>query len=236
MRVRPPDLDALQRDVVLANHIVHRVGLVSAYGHVSARIPGTQTFLIPTRASPALAREDRLLLMDVGGNRIEGEGTPNSEFWIHARIYAARPDVGGVGHVHSPACVVLGQISERVAVMFNQGAVFGEGVPIFERAGLIRSRELGDQVAATLGHCRAMLLRGHGANVADADVRRATVLACYLEENVALQLRALAAAGGDRSRLRSFSEEEAERVCEENTPPVLDRAWEYYSALAERKI
>jgi HCOMODA/2-hydroxy-3-carboxy-muconic semialdehyde decarboxylase len=231
------DLSALRRDTATANHIVHRVGLVNAFGHVSARIPGSDTFLFPTRASPALASADGLLVLDLDGNILAGEGTPNTEFWIHARIYAARPDVGGVAHVHSPACVALGQLGQTVRVMHNTAAPFSEGVPVFERPGLIRSRELGDQVAGTLGQAKAMLLRGHGANLAGSDVRRASVYACVLEEAAQLQLQALAAAGGDPERLRYFTAEEAARLREQidNSGPM-DRAWEYYAALAEGTI
>src|SRR5262245_6049631 len=89
-------LAALRADVALGNRIVHRVGLVTAFGHISARIPGQAAFLLPTRASPALARAERLLVLDFDGNLLAGEGTPNTEFWIHARIYAARPDVHAV--------------------------------------------------------------------------------------------------------------------------------------------
>jgi ribulose-5-phosphate 4-epimerase/fuculose-1-phosphate aldolase len=230
-------VSALRQDVALANRIVHKVGLVSAFGHVSARLPGTETFLFPQRASPALAQAELLMVMDLDGNILEGSGTPNTEFWIHARIYAARADVGAVAHVHSPACVALGQLGQTVRPLHNSAAGFEAGVPVYERAGLIRSRELGDQVAATLGGCRAMLLRGHGSNLADVDVRRAAVLACFLEEAAELQLRALAAAGGDASRVGSFNAEELARVREQiDTPGPMGRAWEYYVALVEGRV
>ncbi|MBV9134626.1 MAG: class II aldolase/adducin family protein, partial [Chloroflexi bacterium] len=176
------ELEELRHDVALANRIVHAAGLVTAFGHISARVPDApETFLFPTRASPALADEGRLLVLDVDGKRRAGEGEPNTEFWIHARIYAARPDVQAVAHVHSPACVVLGQTGQALLPIHNQGGMFADGVPLFERIGLIRSRELGDQVAATLGRHRAMFLRGHGANVAEINVRRAAIVACFLE-------------------------------------------------------
>jgi len=225
-------LRVLRENVATANRVAHATGLVTAFGHVSARIPGTDRFLIPTRASPMLAEPARLLLMDCDGEVLEGEGTPNSEAWIHARLYAARPEVGGVAHVHSPACVALGQLGLTVRPLHNSGAVAGE-VPVFERVGLVRSRELGDAAAAALGGGRALLLRGHGANVAESDVRRAIVVACFLEEAARLQLDALAAAGGDEGRLRYFTPEEAERARQdiESTGPIA-RAWQYYAALA----
>ncbi len=83
----------LRRDVALANRIIERVGLSNAFGHVSARIPGTNTFLLPTRRSPGFADEDKLLVLDTDGKVHSGDGTPNSELWIHARVYAARPEV-----------------------------------------------------------------------------------------------------------------------------------------------
>jgi ribulose-5-phosphate 4-epimerase/fuculose-1-phosphate aldolase len=225
----------LREDVALANRIAAATGMVTAFGHVSARVPGTDTFLIPPRTSPMLASADTLLTVDLDGRVVDGEGAPNSELWIHARIYAARPDVGGVAHVHSPACVVIGQIGQTVRPLHNSGAVPGD-VPVYERPGLIRSRELGDAVADVLGPRRAMLLRGHGANVADVDVRRAIVVACFLEESARMQVEALAATGGDASRLRFYDAEEAERVRQElDTPVSMDRAWEYYTAWSEHR-
>src|ERR1700739_4318035 len=100
---------ALRREVALANRIIERFGLSRAFGHASARIPGTDTFLIPTRRSPAFAEAGRLLVMNVDGKVIAGEGAPNSEQWIHARIYAARPEIGGGVHAPPPASVCLTQ-------------------------------------------------------------------------------------------------------------------------------
>jgi len=224
----------LRRDVALANRIIERFGLSNAFGHASARIPGTETFLIPTRRSPGLADQSRLLTIDTEGKLLDGEGQPNSEFWIHARIYAARPDVGAVVHAHPPACVCLTQIGQPHRIVHNQGGIFAGGVPEYERIGLIRSRELGELLARKLGQGVAVMMRGHGITTALADIRTATVAACYLEESAALQLRMLAAAGGDASRIRAYTREEAEPLKDQIGPSVTTRAWEYFAAAAEQ--
>jgi L-fuculose-phosphate aldolase len=226
-------MDDLRRDVGTANRILERTGLSNAFGHASARIPGTNTFLLPTRRSPGLAEADNLLVIDTEGRRVSGEGEPNSEFWIHARLYAARADVGGIVHAHPPACVCLTQIGEPHRVVHNQGGIFAGGVPEYSRIGLIRTRELGDLLAHTLGKGRAVMMRGHGITTAFGDVRAATVAACYLEESVAMQLRMLAAAGGDASRIRAFTPEEAEGLSDQITGNVARRAWEYFAAVAQ---
>jgi ribulose-5-phosphate 4-epimerase/fuculose-1-phosphate aldolase len=221
------NLEQIKKDLVTASHIVHQQGLVNAFGHVSARIPDTETFLFPPRMSPALVRLDNLLVLDVEGKQLAGEGRPNTEFWIHARIYKARPDVQAVCHVHSPHCVALGSLGETVRPLHNIAAVFKDGVPVFDRVGLIRSRELGDAVAQSLGGHRGMLLRGHGANVADASVRRTCVMALWMEEAADYQLRAMAA-----GKPRYFTAEELALVYDQiSGDDVANRAWQYFSSL-----
>jgi ribulose-5-phosphate 4-epimerase/fuculose-1-phosphate aldolase len=225
----------LRRDVALANRIIERFGLSTAFGHASARIPGTNRFYISTRRSPGLADENDLLVIDTDGKVLSGNGNPNSEFWIHARIYAARPEVNGVVHAHPLACISLTQIGEPHRVVHNQGGVFVGGVPEYGRIGLIRSRELGDAVAQSLGKGVAVMMRGHGVTTAFADVRAATVAACFLEESAALNIRMLSAAGGNGKRIREFTREEAELARDQTGPGVAaaGRAWEYYAAAAE---
>jgi hypothetical protein len=48
------DLALIKSDVVKASHILHQQGVAAAFGHVSARIPATDTFIFPPRMSPAL--------------------------------------------------------------------------------------------------------------------------------------------------------------------------------------
>jgi ribulose-5-phosphate 4-epimerase/fuculose-1-phosphate aldolase len=108
-------------------------------------------------------------------------------------------------------------------------------VPEYERIGLIRSRELGDLLARKLGAGIAVMMRGHGVTTALPDVRAATVAACMLEESALMQLRMLAAAGGDGARLRVYSREEAGSVSDQISPRVVERAWEYYALVAEQK-
>jgi len=135
-------------------------------------------------------------------------------------------------HAHPGACVCLTQIGEPHRVVHNQGGIFAGGVPEYSRVGLIRTRELGDLLAAALGVSSAVMMRGHGISTAYPDVRAATVAACYLEESAALQLRMLAAAGGDARRLRAYTREEAESLSDQMAGNVAKRAWEYYAAVA----
>ena len=220
------DLELIKSDVVKASHILHREGVAAAFGHVSARIPGTDTFIFPPRMSPALVRADNLLELDVEGNQLSGDGRPNTEFWIHARIYKARPDVQAVCHVHPPSCVVLSSLGETIRPLHASGAIFRNDVQLFDQITLIRTRELGDAVASTLGDHGAMLLRGHGVNVADKDVRRVCVMTLWMEEAANYQLRAMSA-----GTPRYFTAEELETIYPQvSGEEVSKRVWDYLSS------
>ncbi len=175
---------------------------MTIFGHVSARIDDKR-FLITPRASPALARADTLLVMDVDGNLMSGADQPNSEFWIHAGIYRARPSMGGIAHIHGRACVVLGQLGHTVRAISNGAAFLGD-IAVHDDPAWITTRELGDEIAAQLGERSALLLRAHGAVTTGDDVRAALTYAANLEELAELNLRALAAAGG-RRRARALA-------------------------------
>ena len=72
------DLDPIKQDIVTASHILHRQGIAAAFGHLSARIPGTDTFIFPPRMSPALVRLDNLLVLDVEEKPVDREVAPPS--------------------------------------------------------------------------------------------------------------------------------------------------------------
>lgn len=129
-------------------------------------------------------------------------------------------------HVHPPSCVVLSSLGEAIRPLHASGAVFKNNVRVFDRVTLIRTRELGDAIASTLGQNNAMLLRGHGVNVADKDVRRVCVLTLWMEEAANYQLRAMSA-----GHPRYFTPEELEIIyAQVSADEVSNRAWEYFSS------
>jgi len=77
-----PELNELKHTLVTACHILDREGITDGYGHVSARVPGTTTFLTIANVSPGLASADRLILMDCDGKSKEME---KSDIIVQAR-------------------------------------------------------------------------------------------------------------------------------------------------------
>ena len=121
---------------------------------------------------------------------VEGGGPRHSEYPIHTEIMAARPDVGGVVHCHSPYVIALAAAGHRLLPVSHAANYFTpQGVPRFtETADLILTTELGKQVASCLADASAVFLVNHGMVTVGPDLQTATVAAVLLEQAAHQQL------------------------------------------------
>ncbi len=198
---------ALVQDIVDANRILFKQGIVDAFGHVSARSAlNPQRFFMARNVAPGLVTAADVLEYEVETGEAVAADPPRLylERWIHSEIFKARPDVMAVVHNHSPAVlpftIVKGARFQPACHMcgFLANAA-GEGPPLFEiRDGagpatdlLIRSRELGAALAKSLGQHRVVLMRGHGCTVVAENVRVAVYRSIYTEVNAKLLLQAM---------------------------------------------
>jgi ribulose-5-phosphate 4-epimerase/fuculose-1-phosphate aldolase len=121
-------------DLVAANHILAELGVLDAYGHVSIRVPGDpKHFLLARSIAPELVTATDLLEHDLQGNAVAPPGTALfGERFIHAAVYAARPDVQAVVHNHALALIPFGVTGvplrpalgqNNIALMRGHGAV-----------------------------------------------------------------------------------------------------------------
>jgi len=126
---------------------------------------------------------DRVQLVDDAGSVLEGEGLRHSEYPIHTEILNARPDAGPMVHTHPPHAVALAATGQPLLPVSHAANMFvPPEVPRFTATGdLIRTPELGKQVAAELGDAIAMFLVNHGIVTVGPDLQTATVRAIILE-------------------------------------------------------
>jgi len=136
-------LDAL----VLANKILDKAELTVPFGHVSARIPSTDRFLISRAVPPGAVSQKDILVVDFQGKILEGEGRWHGETWIHICLYRVRPDVNSIVHTHSLYVTALA----TAETTFIPATVFGTpfaNAKIYKNAGLISNEERGKKMAA----------------------------------------------------------------------------------------
>ncbi len=193
---------ALIEDLVDANRILFHLGVVDGFGHVSARQPGDPSrFIISRSMAPALVTADDLMAIHLDGRPVSDDApTPYLERFIHGEIYAARPDVVAVVHSHSAAIIPFSIVKEgTLKPVSHMSGFIGDGAPVFEirdTAGpnndmLVRSPELGQALAKSLGRHNIVLMRGHGSTVVGFNLRQAVYRAVYAELNARQQSEAL---------------------------------------------
>lgn len=201
-------------------------------GHVSVRLPKQDRILMkPHGFGFEEIRPQHLIVCNLEGKKIEGKYERHSEVFIHTEVYKARPDVNCVVHTHAPYATAFGSLSQPLRPISHEGSIFSTGLPLFDRTtALIRTAELGQELARALGSSRAILMKNHGVTVVGPSVREATLFAVFLEKAARIQL--LATASGEPSWT---SDEEAKVKFEQiYTPERLESMWDYFVRRAKR--
>lgn len=146
-------------EVAEAGRVMSGLGLVTAFGHVSARA-GHRIVITPAADLAEVSPED-LIAVDLAATSLP-PGAP-AEAWAHLRVYAARPDVGAIARAQPPAAFAVAALTSELPLLHGQACWLGRTVPVHEEACLLRSADLADAAAGSLGESDALLLRGNGA-------------------------------------------------------------------------
>src|SRR5438270_5678983 len=90
-----PKLEKLLEELVTANRVLAREGIVDGFGHVSVRHPDNpQRFLLSRARAPDCIEADDIMEFTLQGDPVDARGrAPYLERFIHGGAYEARPDV-----------------------------------------------------------------------------------------------------------------------------------------------
>jgi HCOMODA/2-hydroxy-3-carboxy-muconic semialdehyde decarboxylase len=228
-------------ELVSANHILAREGVVDGYGHVSLRHPEhADRFLLSRSRSPELVGVEDIMEFTLAGDVVGNDDrAPYLERFIHGAIYAARPDVMSVVHAHQEDVVPYSISSVPLRPVWHQACVIGAHVPVWDihdRFGdtnlLVTNLAHGADLAATLGHNAVALMRGHGFVAAGTSLQEAVSMAIYLPKNARILTTATllggsvtAATPGEVAQAGIFRPEQ----------PAFVRGWDYWLARAGLK-
>lgn len=151
-------LDAVQR--------IARAGLVAgASGNVSRRVRTPDGDLIAITATGVPYHRFSIkdvVVVDFEIDAVDGDAVPSSESLLHAAIYRARPDVGGVIHTHSVYASAFAVAGEPIPPILDEQVItLGGGIEVAAYASSA-SEELAENAVIALGDRAAALLRHHG--------------------------------------------------------------------------
>jgi L-ribulose-5-phosphate 4-epimerase len=132
-------------------------------GNVSVRDPETGYVVIkPSGVKFGDLLPEQMIVVDLDGNKIEGDLNASSDTASHLYIYQHMPDVNGVVHTHSNYATAFAALGRPIPpVLTGIGDEFGGPIPCGGFA-LIGGEEIGKIVVETIGSSPACLLKNHG--------------------------------------------------------------------------
>ena len=150
----------IEAEVAEAANVLTRLGLVTAYGHVSVR--AGEVMLITPAADLAGVTASQVIAVPLTAAPPLPAGVP-AEAWAHLALYRARPDAAAIARAQPASGFAAAATTTSLVPLHGQAAWLGESVPVHDSAALLRSPELAERAARTLPFGEAMLLRGNGA-------------------------------------------------------------------------
>lgn len=214
-----------KQQLVRCIRMLERNGIMDYNGHASSRLDdGRMLINIGNCQRSRLTAED-ICTIDFDGNVIEGNGKPPLEFHLHAGVYKARSDVGGVIHCHPNWSTVLSTAGVDYLPVYAQGSLVYP-LPVLDSPDSINNVNMAKRLTDTLGDGPAALMKAHGAATVGKTIVDAFVLLNYLEENA--QRQYMAAQIGTPY---AFTADEL-ALCREKlwTESLFKRTWDHFSA------
>ena len=97
-------LEKLKEEVYKANMDLPKYGLVTfTWGNVSGIDREKGLFVIkPSGVDYDKLKPEDMVVVDLQGNKVEGEYNPSSDTATHVVLYNAFPNIGGIVHTHFP--------------------------------------------------------------------------------------------------------------------------------------
>ena len=153
-------------EVAEAANVLARLGLVTAYGHVSARVGNAM--LITPAGDLACVTASEVVRVPLTATPPLPAGVP-AEAWVHLAVYRARPDAAAIARAQPVSAFAAAATTTSpkgfggLVPLHGQAAWLGESIPVHDSATLLRSPELAERAASSLSPGEALLLRGNGA-------------------------------------------------------------------------
>jgi ribulose-5-phosphate 4-epimerase/fuculose-1-phosphate aldolase len=217
-------------------------GLVDGIlGHLSLRVDDDH-LLIRCRsdadAGVAFTRPADIRLIGFDGSagadgELDGYRVPN-ELPIHVETMLADSRHRAVAHLHPPAVVAADLAGIAIRPIYGAYDISGarlarHGVPVYERAVLIRNSQLGKEMVAAMRGGPVVICRGHGITSAAATVPQAVLQAISLDALARMSLQVCAAGG----TLRDIDDADWDELPDLGPSFTAEAAWRHEVARLE---
>jgi L-ribulose-5-phosphate 4-epimerase len=168
--------------------------VVWTMGNISARDPETNLVVIkPSGVRYEDLAPDKMVIVNLDGQVVEGELKPSSDTASHCYIYRHQPEINGIAHTHSRYATAFAALGEAIPCFLTGMAdEFGGPIPCGGFA-LIGGEEIGREVVRCLAISQgpAVILQNHGVFTVGKTAEAAVKAAVMAEDSAATSWLAL---------------------------------------------
>ena len=164
------------RDRTAAGEAIARVcrrlyerGLVAGPdGNVSVRLSDGSILVTPAGVSKVDVEPSHLIVVDLAGRVLEGEGRPSTELALHLRAYNRRSDVRAVVHAHPPIATGFSVAGESFEAPILPEVILQMGAVPLVPYVTPGTDALADSCEPYIDRYDAFLMANHGATTLGA--------------------------------------------------------------------
>lgn len=225
---------ALIEDLVTATHILIHQNVLDVFGHVAFRDPDNEgVFWMAAAGAPARIMPDDVLPFDLeGALRVASQAPLFSERFLHAALFAARPDLQASCHYHAEALMPYCLGARTLGARSQTGGWMGAQVPLWDSqdrfgdtAMLVSDLDQAQDLVAAMGQSTLVLMRGHGALVGGFSLPDLIFRAIHACRDA--RCDTLAFGLGDVTPLSAGEIAN----CQSIAPAAISRSWDHWKAL-----
>jgi ribulose-5-phosphate 4-epimerase/fuculose-1-phosphate aldolase len=210
------------------------------YTHFSARVPGSEDFLI--NAYGLMFDEitaSNLVRVDAQGKVLDDPldlGYNEAGFVIHGCVHAARPEISCVIHTHTRAGVAVSAMRCGLLPISQHAMRVQRQCTYHDYEGIALDMGERERMAADLGKSsKVMILRNHGLLTLGETVREAFELMYYLDCACQIQIDAMAGGAHNVLEMPASAAATASEQFERPERPAAHKDWPALLRMLERR-
>ena len=156
-------------------------------GNISVKVNDNEFYCTPTGVSKGFMTPDMILKVDGQGNVLEGDLKPSSEFKMHLKVYAMRPDVNAVVHAHPPIATAYAVANKPLdQFILPESCIWLGSIPVCQY-GTPSTDEVPNSLIPYIDNHDAVLLQNHGALTVGVNLMKA----CFNMESLEFNAKVL---------------------------------------------
>jgi L-fuculose-phosphate aldolase len=197
----------LKQEIVMICRMMHQKNLIAGLdGNVSVKC-GDNLLTTPSGVNKGFLRIDQIIMVNMEGRVMEGEGQPTSEMAMHLAVYRLRSEVGAVIHAHPPVVTAFSIAGISLEEFILPEVVMSLGVIPTAAYATPTTSEVPASIQGLIERYDALILERHGALTVGQDLLDAYNKMEKLEHSALVILTAL-----QLGRVRLLPPQEVEKL------------------------